>query len=988
MLRIIQSDYTPLGTMRVSEVIKLCKETGDTPVLADAMSFQGLAEFSVECSKHGVKGLAGLRVPILVNDIVANVTMVANNHIGLSSLSALLTSNPSNAPLPVSELAGTLNGVSCIIDHTVAGVSPSATHSYRDIFSKVSSVIGAKNCHFGYYSLSDSASFELVKHNEDLDGWYSKSGSAALKNFCIPISIESFTGVKGYSLASGRYLALNSADKPSVSDVKSSIPKWMDSESFKSNVHPEFMTDNESRFMSLSEDYIASVLREEEVVDLGIDWSLRARLESDLSEYLKVRPELDVDVYISRLDEELKVSEREGFDNYFKAMIAFADYCQSNGIPIKIRGSGASSLMCFLGGLSSEQCDPVELRLDFRRFMGARIETPDIDIDISASLRTIFNQFLHQYTGAENVAALTTQGKQETYDTLLRQAHEVMLFRYGEGELFDFDFPKVPLDEYPPFQFLKDSVDKYGTKKLSRLAKDESFKIAVKRNDYIKALVDVGLDLSGLRGKPIKHPSAIVVNPDPSKFIPFISNGIGENIASVPYEFAKKVGLLKYDILSSPVLETLNSAKKRIGADISNFVEDSLRGDGGGIFRFIGQNPTGLMQLTGSESSLRCLKGINPNKFEELVAFSALIRPGVSDKNSYLKNSNVPAFNDEVITELLSDTRGFLIFEDQILQIAIDVAGMTPSEADILRTGIKKGDEKLILSQRDNFVSGMLNGGRTEEQSVKLWDKLESYKGQYLFNKAHATEYGITTVEQAIVKRDYPNIFLDEIILPSDKGRSATKKLLPDFIAELKSAGVDIAPPCINKISHKVSVYKSNERTLYPSLKVYGISEKMREAIGSVPAEQLGKKFNDLTDFIRSVMTEYLGSKPDSLMGTPVSSMRMFNSEMNTLIKFGFFDNIGLGEDVDLSQLTQMQLRNVLIEASDQVQEILSNPFIPQDEQNLTFTGEVKYTEYERDEILSNAFGTHDVYSKAVTQDYASTNRKTPQREGLTNKMN
>ncbi|MDK9793892.1 hypothetical protein [Vibrio sp. D431a] len=962
MFRLIQSDYTSLGMTKISDAIKNSKEMGLVPVLADKLSLNGLAEFAIECKRHNIEGFAGLRVPFETNLGVRHLTLIAKSEIGLSNLASIVETASQNGSLKTSDLKGKTVDLACLIDHDSPLVEPNDDGTYKDVFVNLKKLFQTNDIHFSVYQYNESHMNEypsLKSHNDLINGWLENGKKDSLKTHCLPICYSSFeNGVAGHQALVGRYLALNSVSKPSIGRAVSELPKWMDFSQSRqpTNLTHQFLTSSTQAFLDkCSSGYLQTILREEEVVDLGSNINLRDLMYKELEGLFSRKVVNNKQEYINRLEEELKVVEREGFENYFLALIQYSMYCKTNGVPTKVRGSSANSIICYLGGLSSKECDPLAHKLDFRRFMGARIETPDIDIDVASEKRGSIYDFLNQHVSENSVGALIVQGKQNKLHTLFLQAREVLLYRYGEGVEYSFQIPKVGINDSGIIKDLKRDLGDYSSNVLSDLVKESPvLKEYMDKSGYIKELVAIGMELDGLRGNATPHPSAIVVNNHSIRPTPFVKTKDG-SLAMVPHEFAKSVGLLKYDILSSKVIQGLDLAKNRLRSTFSENVEKCFVADGDGIYQFIKSNPTGLNQMSDKDSSLRCLKDINPTNFSELAAFSALIRPGVSDRKDYLRNSPNKAFDDQEIAEFLSETRGFVIYEDQILQMSIDIAGMNPSDADALRTGLKKGDQRLIDSQKDAFVNGLISKGRKESCALKVWARLCKYKNEYLFNKGHATEYAITTVEQALIKRDYPHVYLDTIVYSHDQDKGAKDRIQPKYIKELVSRGITFAKPNINQVhSYKSGFATDGSGKIYPSLRFYGFSDKMLNSLTET------KRFGELTgldDFIQKTFSSYLNVTSHSLLTVSNFDVKSFRDEMSVLIKHGFFDFVGVSESLSLEGLNVYERRSLLLQASDQLIDFMLDPFPSEPTPSISFVGELSFDKAEYIELLKETYG-------------------------------
>lgn len=552
--------------------------------------------------------------------------------------------------------------------------------------------------------------------------------------------------------------------------------------------------------------------------------------------------------YKDRLEYELGVINSMGFANYFLIVRDFVKYAKDNGIVVGPgRGSAAGAIVTW--SLEITELDPIFHGLFFERFLNPeRVSMPDIDIDFADKRRQeVLNYVVDKY-GRENVAQIITFGTM-TAKAVVRDVGRALGIPYTEVDRLAKLVPPPVLGKHAPL-----SVS---------IKEDPDFKHDYENNQISKKIIDFAMQLEGTVRHAGTHACAVVISGVPLIKNTPLQRAVGEDEGSVISQYSMKpleeLGLLKMDFLGLKNLtlieDTEKLAKIMKNADIDLVhlpLDDEL------TFKLLQKaDTTGVFQLE-SAGMRRYLKELKPSKFEDIVAMGALYRPGPMDWiPDYIKGKHNPEkvhYFHSSFKDILGETYGVAVYQEQILQIARSFAGFTLGEADILRKAVGKKNPKLLAEQREKFIKGAVAQGQKEKFSDEVFEKVILPFAGYGFNKAHASCYGMISYQTAYLKAHFPTEFMTAL-LKCDYGD--TDRVVLE-INECEEMGIKVLPPSINESFQNFTVI--DDATIRFGLTaIKGVGEGPVEAI--IKTRNQGGKFKDLEDFARRVPYESLNKK-------------------------------------------------------------------------------------------------------------------------------
>lgn len=528
----------------------------------------------------------------------------------------------------------------------------------------------------------------------------------------------------------------------------------------------------------------------------------------------------------SRLKYELDTINAMGYTDYFLIVWDFIRYARENGIIVGPgRGSSAGSLAAY--ALNITQVDPIKFGLIFERFLNPeRVTMPDIDIDFCYLRRDEVIDYVRKKYGELNVANIGTFG------TLAARAaiRDV-------GRVLD-----IPLSD----------VDK--TAKLIPRAVNMTIKNALeespqlrgmyKNNDTVKKLIDTAMSLEGFPRNVSTHASGVVVaDQGLFNYIPVQTAEKGL-LTQYPMNILEKLGLLKIDFLGLRNLTVIGDTVKLIEqTDGESLDIDETPLDDKETYDLISRGETdGVFQLEsrGMQSFLRKMK---PNKFEDIIMAISMYRPGPMDQiPSYLevrKNPSAIRYKHSLLRPILEETCGFIVYQEQVMQIVSALAGYSPGRADLVRRAMAKKKKDVMEQERSVFVDGCVKRGIAADTAEDIFNELISF-ANYAFNKSHAAAYAYIAYRTAYLKCHYPAQFLAALL---KNLMDATGSKLPRYISDFSKYSVSVMPPDVNRSMADFAVENGNIR--FPLSSVRGVGGVLAEKIEVERRKGLFKSFED-----------------------------------------------------------------------------------------------------------------------------------------------
>ena len=560
--------------------------------------------------------------------------------------------------------------------------------------------------------------------------------------------------------------------------------------------------------------------------------------------------------YFARLEFELDVITKMAFSGYFLIVSDFIKWSKSQNIPVGPgRGSGAGSLVAW--SLSITDLDPIKFGLLFERFLNPeRISMPDFDIDFCQERRDEVIKYVQNKYGATRVAQIITFGKLQAR-AVIRDVGRVLQMPYAQVDRIS---KMVPFNPVKPVT-LAEAIT------LEPMMQKEQ-----KENDQVAKLLSIALKLEGLHRHASTHAAGIVIaDRDLEEFVPLYKDAKSEMLV-VQYSmgFAEKAGLVKFDFLGLKTLTVIAGTCELIKKHHPNFDINSISLDDEKTYSLLSSgNSTAIFQFesAGMRDTLRKLR---PDSIKDLMALGALYRPGPMENIPlYIAckhGKQKPDYLHPLLKEILLETFGVIIYQEQVLQVAQKLAGYSLGAADILRKAMGKKIAKEMDAQRALFVEGAIKNNVDKNDAVKIFDLVAKFAG-YGFNRAHAASYAIISYQTAFLKANFPVQFLVSCL---NNEIDDTDKLSL-FITDAKNQAIKIIPPDINESEEYFIIANDTIRFALGALKNVGVAAMKH----IVDERKKNGKFIDIVDFAKRITAKILNKR-----------------QLENLIKAGVFDSI------------------------------------------------------------------------------------------------
>ncbi len=553
-------------------------------------------------------------------------------------------------------------------------------------------------------------------------------------------------------------------------------------------------------------------------------------------EGIKDRYENVTNDLMERMRYELSVIRDMGFVDYFLIVWDFIRYAKDNGIPVGPgRGSAAGSIVSY--SLKITNIDPIRYNLLFERFLNPeRVSMPDIDIDFDPDRRHEVIEYVKEKYGDEKVVQIVTFGTLAPRNCI-RDVGRALDIPYN---VCDKVAKSIPMD-------IGMTIDK-------ALAVSQDFRKEYEENEDVRYMVDMGRKLEGLPRHASMHAAGVVIGREPIEdFVPLCKNG---GAVTTQYNMTRieQLGLLKMDFLGlrnlTVIQDTVNSIKKRLHIDIDM---DHIDYNDPKVFELISQGKCeGIFQL--ESSGMRSfMKELKPNSLEDVIAGISLYRPGPMDFiPKYISGKVNPesvSYDHPALEKILSPTYGCIVYQEQVMQIVMELAGYSLGRSDLVRRAMSKKKADVMAKERQYFVygnpelnvPGCMGNGIPEDIANKIFDEMTDF-AKYAFNKSHAAAYAVVAYQTAYLKCYYPLDFMASL-LTSVKDNSA--KLLT-YIDAVRKMGIKLLPPDVNKGFSNFAV--SGDGIRYGLSAIKSVGENVVEEV--IDERVLGGDYESLDDFI------------------------------------------------------------------------------------------------------------------------------------------
>src|SRR5467141_4259319 len=566
--------------------------------------------------------------------------------------------------------------------------------------------------------------------------------------------------------------------------------------------------------------------------------------------------------YETRLTDEIRMIQQMRYAGYFLIVWDFIRYARSQGVPVGPgRGSVAGSLVSY--ALQITDVDPLHYGLLFERFLNPeRISLPDLDIDFCMRRRGEVIEYVTQKYGRENVAQIITFGTMAA-KAAVKDVGRAMDIPYGEVDRLAKLIPTT-----------------LGIELKNALEEAPQLKSAINSDERLKDLMAVALRLEGLSRHASTHAAGVVISPRPlTDIVPLYKSNRDEITTQYDMNALERIGLLKMDFLGLTTLTVLHDAVKMVEQNRGVTLDlDSLALDDAETYKLFARGETTAIFQFESHVMRDIPRRYHPTRIEDLTALNALYRPGpiqggmIDDFINRKQGKTKVTFELPQLKDILEETYGVILYQEQVMQIANLLASFSLGEADILRRAMGKKKKEEMAAQSAKFMTGCATNTIPEKKAERIFNLMEEFAG-YGFNKSHSCAYALLAYQTAYMKTHYPVEFM-AALLTSETG-NAEKAV--KYINEARGMSISILPPDVNESDLYFTPVGESIRFGLAAIK--NVGENTAKAIRE---SRLGQgEFKSLYDFCERIESRFLNK-------------RVFES----LIKSGAVDSLGPRESM------------------------------------------------------------------------------------------
>ncbi len=549
-------------------------------------------------------------------------------------------------------------------------------------------------------------------------------------------------------------------------------------------------------------------------------------------------PELEKE-YRDRLVSELAMIERTGFAGYFLIVSDFIKWAKSQNIPVGPgRGSGAGSLVAY--SLKITDIDPIQYKLLFERFINPeRISMPDFDVDFCQDRRGEVIDYVARKYGKDNVCQIITFGKLQT-KAAIKDVARVLGFSFAESD-----------------QLTKLVPDELGISIQSAIDQEPRLREKIEQDPKVAKVFEYAKAVEGLSRNTGIHAAGVIITENPVReYCPLLVTPDGDVVTQFDKDFAEKIGLIKYDFLGLKTLTVIDYAVKMIQMN-QPFDLQRIDYEDPAVFALISSGDTdGIFQVESSGMKDLCMR-IQPNSVEDLTAIGALFRPGplgsgMVDVFIDRKHGRVPITYDvPALATILKDTYGVILYQEQVMQIARELAGYSLGQADLLRRAMGKKDKDEMARHRDLFTQGAIKNGLAADKAVAIFELMAKF-AEYGFNKSHSAAYAVLTYQTAFLKTHFAPEFMAALMSTEVNNTDKITK----YISDARQHSIPVLSPDVNHSGKSFSVEGRSIRFGLEAIKgVGGI------AVDTLIEARTQKKFTSVLDFCQRVSTRKVNKK-------------------------------------------------------------------------------------------------------------------------------
>lgn len=827
----VTTDYTLLKSLiKVPNLISFLSEKNiDTCGICDE-NLYGVLEFYYACKKNNIKPIVGLDV--IIDDL--NIYLYAMNFDGYKNLLKIHTLKEKNE-LILDDLSVYKDSILCIVPF-----------KSKELFDKLKFF---NNLYISYNNFLERLNALTITSNV----LYINDLKALKKDDVLFFAYLDKLRKEEVGMYEQNYYFAPDIDLGKIDEVVSLL-----------NLELEF----NKKYIPKYKDNIDSSLFLHDLCFKGLTKRLNGKVP---------------DIYLKRLNYELKIINEMGFVDYFLIVYDYVLYAKRHDILVGPgRGSAAGSLVSYSIGIT--EIDPLKYNLLFERFLNPeRVTMPDIDVDFDALKREEIIEYVRNRYGDKNVALGLTFTTLKS-KLVLREIGKLLKIN---DTLLD-NFIKCINGNI----CLKDNLT------------NENIKKYLNNYNELKKLYNISMHLEGLKKNTSTHAAGVVIsstNLDEIIPIHYENNTL---ITGVTMDYLESIGLLKMDFLALKNLTTIKNILDEVGKDALKNIDLNDKavlnlfctGKTEGIFQF----ETSLMR--------NLIRKLKPSSFNDLVASLALGRPGaLEEADEYIARKNGKkeiTYIHKDLEPILKDTYGIILYQEQIIAILGKIGGYSLAEADIIRRAISKKKESVINAEKEKFINGAIGKGYDRSVATLIYDLIVKF-ASYGFNKAHSVAYARISYDMAYLKVKYPEYFIIEMINNKDNEKFAKLVLF------LKNKGIKLEKPDVN-LSHN-KFYISGKELIMPLWQIKGIPENLSEKI----IENRKDEYTDFFDFVcknKKILNE-------NILNTLIKAeaLRSFNLNERTLV-----ENIAVA--LNFAEIDDELIKKpVIIELDDYSDEVKRN---------------------------------------------------------------
>ncbi len=835
---------------KVGELISAAKNHEMKSVaITDYSNMYGTIEFYSTCKKEKLQPIVGVEFSLRFNERVFQTILIARNLEGYKNLMRMVSivnvDNPL-APVLTEEILVTYkNGITALSGGVTGDISNLLVISKKDADDRLE----FWKEHFGenfYLEINPQSGMDRSSEMRSKTIEYAKSTNTPL------VATFNTHYISDQDKAAHKTLYMVHGDLHSSDEYNHAFQK--DSFAFVD-------TNTAQKLFEDVPDAISNTVKIAESCELEIplgQWvfpniEYKKSYNEDVRDLayagLAVRKMEATDEVTKRLEYELKVIADKGYSPYFLVVYDLLRFARENEILTNIRGSVAGSLVTYL--LQITKCDPLEYKLPFERFLNPeRPSAPDVDMDYADTRRDEVIDYARAKYGIDNVAQIGTFGTMMARGAV-RDVARAMQFPYMVGDRISKLIP-------PPKQGFPVTI-KGAIEEIPEL------KELYDTDREAQIILDMAQKVEGCARHISVHAAGTVISPAPLwEWTPIQKDPKGGKIIT-QYDMytIEDAGLLKFDFLGIRNLTILGDAIKlakanyNIDVDIEEIPLDDIK-----TFEMLSRGETmGLFQLNGSGMT-RFLKELKPSTIFDINAMVALYRPGPLEMiPEYIRRKHDPtliSFPDPRLEPILDQSFGVIVYQDDVMLIAIHLAGYSWLEADKLRKAMGKKIPAEMQAQKEKLLAGFVENGLSVKKGQKLWELIEPFAA-YGFNKAHAASYGRVAYQTAYMKANFPVAYMTAIMT----NESGDVEKIAEIVSECKRMNVTVLPPNVNMSEGGFSIVKNKELGVeeirFGLYTIKNLGVDISDAI--ISERKLNGKYQTFEDFIHRVTHKNLNKK-------------------------------------------------------------------------------------------------------------------------------